>query len=54
MQKEGCVSSMLCSLGTSNSEDKYTREFYEAHQMRVLKYFQVSGICLLIEGQTNM
>lgn len=41
---------MLGSLHPSSPEDKYMHEFYEAHQMCVLKEFQVSVICLLIEG----
>lgn len=41
---------MLGPLHASNTEDKYIREFYEARQMCVLKEFQVSVICLLIEG----
>ena len=50
MLKESSVPSMWGSLHTSNTEDKYIHEFYEAHRMCVLKEFQVSVICLLIEG----
>lgn len=41
---------MLGPLHASSTEDKYVHEFYEAQQMCVLKEFQVSVICLLIEG----
>lgn len=47
MFKERSVPSMLGSLHT---EEKYIHKFYEARQMCVLKEFQFSVICLLIEG----
>lgn len=50
MQNEGSVPSMLGSLHASNTEDRYVHGFYEARQMCVLKEFQVSVICLLMEG----